>query len=239
MSTTGRSRSLHLLDLADVDDQHVGRAPPTGAPMRQSPACGRRAGSRTTAPRDRARGRVRGDPLAQRARAELTAGGGRPPRLESEGVAALTPAERRAGRTRTPEPRNRPAAVRHREDRRGACQPELPQARHPLALAAGPGQRLAGRRQHLIAQPAAATVEHGGTRTRITPGEPPDRADATTAPHSHGRHRRNRRPTDRDTERPRWPCPTRARRRAACRLDAGAWPRPRSSRALPKSADST
>jgi DNA-binding NarL/FixJ family response regulator len=33
--------------------------------------------------------------LAQRARAQLTAGGGRPPRLESEGVAALTPAERR------------------------------------------------------------------------------------------------------------------------------------------------
>jgi DNA-binding CsgD family transcriptional regulator len=33
--------------------------------------------------------------LAQRARAELKAGGGRPPRLESEGLAALTPAERR------------------------------------------------------------------------------------------------------------------------------------------------
>jgi DNA-binding NarL/FixJ family response regulator len=33
--------------------------------------------------------------LGQRARAQLTAGGGRPPRLESTGVAALTPAERR------------------------------------------------------------------------------------------------------------------------------------------------
>jgi DNA-binding NarL/FixJ family response regulator len=33
--------------------------------------------------------------LAQRARTELTVGGGRPPRLETEGVAALTPAERR------------------------------------------------------------------------------------------------------------------------------------------------
>jgi DNA-binding CsgD family transcriptional regulator len=34
--------------------------------------------------------------LAQRARAEVMTGGGRPPRLQSEGVAALTPAERRA-----------------------------------------------------------------------------------------------------------------------------------------------
>jgi DNA-binding CsgD family transcriptional regulator len=33
--------------------------------------------------------------LAERARAELTAGGGRPPAAETEGVAALTPAERR------------------------------------------------------------------------------------------------------------------------------------------------
>jgi DNA-binding NarL/FixJ family response regulator len=33
--------------------------------------------------------------LAQHAREELMAGGGRPPRLASEGVAALTPAERR------------------------------------------------------------------------------------------------------------------------------------------------
>ena len=33
--------------------------------------------------------------LAQRGRAELMSGGGRPPRLESEGIAALTPAERR------------------------------------------------------------------------------------------------------------------------------------------------
>ncbi|HYY22760.1 MAG TPA: LuxR C-terminal-related transcriptional regulator [Thermoleophilaceae bacterium] len=33
--------------------------------------------------------------LAERARAELTAGGGRPPPVETEGVAALTPAERR------------------------------------------------------------------------------------------------------------------------------------------------
>jgi DNA-binding CsgD family transcriptional regulator len=48
--------------------------------------------------------------LAQRARAELTAGGGRPPRLQLDGVAALTPAERRVAALAARDVRNREIA---------------------------------------------------------------------------------------------------------------------------------
>ena len=48
--------------------------------------------------------------LAERARAELTAGGGRPPPAETEGVAALTPAERRVAALAAQGPTNREIA---------------------------------------------------------------------------------------------------------------------------------
>jgi DNA-binding CsgD family transcriptional regulator len=48
--------------------------------------------------------------LAERARAELTAGGGRPPPVETEGVAALTPAERRVAALAAQGPTNREIA---------------------------------------------------------------------------------------------------------------------------------
>jgi DNA-binding CsgD family transcriptional regulator len=48
--------------------------------------------------------------LAERARAELTAGGGRPPPAETEGVAALTPAERRVAALAARGPTNREIA---------------------------------------------------------------------------------------------------------------------------------
>jgi DNA-binding CsgD family transcriptional regulator len=48
--------------------------------------------------------------LAQRARAELSAGGGRPPPVETEGVAALTPAERRVAALAAQGPTNREIA---------------------------------------------------------------------------------------------------------------------------------
>jgi DNA-binding CsgD family transcriptional regulator len=48
--------------------------------------------------------------LAERARAELTAGGGRPPSVETEGVAALTPAERRVATLAARGPTNREIA---------------------------------------------------------------------------------------------------------------------------------
>jgi DNA-binding CsgD family transcriptional regulator len=48
--------------------------------------------------------------LAERARAELSAGGGRPPPAETEGVAALTPAERRVAMLAAQGPTNREIA---------------------------------------------------------------------------------------------------------------------------------
>jgi DNA-binding CsgD family transcriptional regulator len=48
--------------------------------------------------------------LAERARAELTAGGGRPPPAETEGMAALTPAERRVATLAARGPTNREIA---------------------------------------------------------------------------------------------------------------------------------
>jgi DNA-binding CsgD family transcriptional regulator len=48
--------------------------------------------------------------LVERARAELTAGGGRPPPVETEGVAALTPAERRVATLAAHGPTNREIA---------------------------------------------------------------------------------------------------------------------------------
>jgi DNA-binding CsgD family transcriptional regulator len=48
--------------------------------------------------------------LAEHARAELTAGGGRPPPVETEGVAALTPAERRVATLAARGPTNREIA---------------------------------------------------------------------------------------------------------------------------------
>ena len=72
--------------------------------------------------------------LAERARVELAATGARPRRealLERPGLPHPDRAtDRRAGRRRPEQPRDRPGAVRHTEDRRVPPAQRLPQARH-------------------------------------------------------------------------------------------------------------
>ena len=82
--------------------------------------------------------------LGERVRGDLGAGGGRPPRLELSGVDALTPAERRVCGLAAGELTNRQIAqtlfVTEKTDRAPPDE-RLPQARHPLALPAGRGDR--------------------------------------------------------------------------------------------------
>ena len=93
-------------------------------------ACGAGPARRAGAPRA-ARGRWAAPPSAH---------------LRQRGAHGERAAHRGDGRRRPVEPRDRPGAVHHEEDRRGAPRQRLPQARHPLAR---PDRRRPARRRRV------------------------------------------------------------------------------------------